>query len=42
MHIEPEPMTGEESEAAIKKAYGAPKDVVAMAAKLWPVGLKKK
>jgi hypothetical protein len=42
MHIEPEPMTGEESEAAIKEAYGAPKDVVAMAAKLWPVGLKKK
>jgi tripartite-type tricarboxylate transporter receptor subunit TctC len=36
MHIEPDPMTGEAVEAAIKEAYTAPKDVVALAAKLWP------
>ena len=37
MHIEPDPMTGEQCEAAIVEAYKAPKDVVALAAKLWPV-----
>jgi tripartite-type tricarboxylate transporter receptor subunit TctC len=37
MHIEPDPMTGEQCEAAIVDAYKAPKDVVALAAKLWPV-----
>ena len=36
MHIEPDPMTGEAVEAEIKEAYAAPKDVVALAAKLWP------
>jgi tripartite-type tricarboxylate transporter receptor subunit TctC len=36
LHIEPEPMRGEEVEAAIKEAYAAPKDVVAEAARLWP------
>jgi tripartite-type tricarboxylate transporter receptor subunit TctC len=38
LHIEPESMTGEQVEAAIKDAYGAPPDVVAIAAKLWPPG----
>jgi tripartite-type tricarboxylate transporter receptor subunit TctC len=42
MRIEPEPMTGEEMEAQIKEAYAAPKDVVAVAAKLWPPALQKK
>ncbi len=42
MHIEPDPMTGAQMEAAINKAYAAPKDVVAVAAKLWPPALPKK
>ena len=42
MRIEPEPMTGEQMDAAIKEAYAAPKDVVAVAAKLWPPALTKK
>ncbi len=45
MHITPEPMTGAEVEAALKKAYAAPKDIVKVAAKLWPPagkGKKKK
>ncbi|MGE5540388.1 MAG: Bug family tripartite tricarboxylate transporter substrate binding protein [Gemmatimonas sp.] len=37
MHIEPDPMTGEECEAAIKEAYEMPKEAIALAAKLWPV-----
>ena len=37
-HIEPAPMTGAAVEAEIKQSYGAPKDVVALAAKLWPAG----
>lgn len=36
LKIEIEPMTGEEMQAALNKAYSAPKDVVAIAAKLWP------
>ena len=36
MHIEPDPMTGEAMEKALKEAYSAPKDVVAEAARLWP------
>jgi tripartite-type tricarboxylate transporter receptor subunit TctC len=36
MHLEPQPISGEEIEAELKKAYAAPKDVVALAAKLWP------
>ncbi|MGH8733490.1 MAG: Bug family tripartite tricarboxylate transporter substrate binding protein [Burkholderiales bacterium] len=36
MHIDPDPMTGEEVQKAITEAYKAPKDVVALAAKLWP------
>jgi hypothetical protein len=35
-------MTGEEVEAAIVEAYKAPKDIVALAAKLWPVATPKK
>jgi len=42
MHITPEPMTGEEMTAAIKDAYAAPKDVIALAARLWPAGAPKK
>lgn len=36
MKIDPDPMTGEAVQAAIKEAYQAPKDVVELAAKLWP------
>lgn len=36
LHIQPEPMTGEQIEEQIKQAYAAPKNVVTMAAKLWP------
>jgi tripartite-type tricarboxylate transporter receptor subunit TctC len=36
MHITPEPMTGEAMATALKDAYAAPKDVIALAAKLWP------
>jgi hypothetical protein len=42
MRIEPEPMTGEEMEAQIKEAYAAPKDVIEVAAKLWPPASQKK
>ena len=42
MRIEPDPMTGEAVEAAIKEAYRAPKDVVARAAKLWPPPVAEK
>ncbi|MGE0650972.1 MAG: Bug family tripartite tricarboxylate transporter substrate binding protein [Alphaproteobacteria bacterium] len=42
MKIEPDPMTGDAMEAAIKKAYAAPKDIVAIAAKLWPPAVPKK
>jgi tripartite-type tricarboxylate transporter receptor subunit TctC len=41
MNIEPQPMTGEEIEDELKQAYAAPKDVVALAAKLWPPALSK-
>jgi len=37
MHIELDPMTGEQCEDAIVEAYKAPKDVIELAAKLWPV-----
>jgi tripartite-type tricarboxylate transporter receptor subunit TctC len=36
MHLEPQPIGGDQIEAELKKAYAAPKDVVALAAKLWP------
>ena len=42
MRIEPQPMTGEEMAKEIKEAYGAPQDVVAVAAKLWPPAVSKK
>jgi tripartite-type tricarboxylate transporter receptor subunit TctC len=42
LHIEPDPMTGEDVEAAIVDAYKAPKDIVALAAELWPVATPKK
>ena len=42
MKIEPDPMTGDAMEALIKKAYAAPKDIVAIAAKLWPPAVPKK
>lgn len=42
MRIRPEPMTGEQIEEEIKQAYAAPKDIVALAAKLWPPALPKK
>ncbi|MQA66265.1 MAG: hypothetical protein GEU76_10260 [Alphaproteobacteria bacterium] len=42
MKIEPDPMTGDAMAAAIRKAYGAPKDIVAIAAKLWPPAVPKK
>lgn len=37
-HIEPAPMSGAAVEAEIKQSYDAPKNVVALAAKLWPTG----
>lgn len=42
MHIQPEPMAGERIEEEIKQAYAAPKDIVALAAKLWPPVLPSK
>jgi tripartite-type tricarboxylate transporter receptor subunit TctC len=42
MHIESDPMTGAQVEEEIKQAYAAPKDIVALAAKLWPPALPKK
>jgi tripartite-type tricarboxylate transporter receptor subunit TctC len=42
MRIEPDPMTGERMQAEIKDAYAAPRDVVAVAAKLWPPAVSKK
>ncbi len=41
MHITPDPMAGAQIEAAIKKAYGATKDVITVAAKLWPPAVSK-
>jgi tripartite-type tricarboxylate transporter receptor subunit TctC len=42
MHITPDPMTGKEVEVALKKAYSAPRDVVAVAVKLWAPAVSKK
>lgn len=42
MHITPDPMTGAAIQAALEKAYAAPKDVVAVAAQLWPPAVSKK
>lgn len=42
LKLELDPMTGAQMEKAIKDAYAAPKDVVAIAAKLWPPALPKK
>jgi hypothetical protein len=42
MRIEPAPMTGEAMAKEIKEAYAAPRDVVAVAAKLWPPAVSKK
>ena len=36
MHLDPHPMPGQPVEQGIKQAYAAPKDVVALTAKLWP------
>lgn len=36
MHIEPDPMTGEDMQQEIITAYSAPKDIVARVAELWP------
>jgi tripartite-type tricarboxylate transporter receptor subunit TctC len=36
MHIDPDPMTGEDIQKMLKEAYSAPKNVVAEAARLWP------
>ena len=42
LRIELDPMTGDEMEKGIREAYAAPKDVVAIAAKLWPPAVPKK
>lgn len=42
LRIQPDPMAGDKIQAAIDAAYGAPKDVVAIAAKLWPPAVPKK
>ena len=36
LHIDPDPISGEEVEKELKEAYAMPKDVVARAAELWP------
>lgn len=36
MHINPDPLTGEQVEKEIQAAYASPKEVVERAAKLWP------
>lgn len=36
MHLEPQSLTGKEIESELKEAYAAPKDIVAIAARLWP------
>lgn len=41
LKIEIEAMTGEEIEGALKKAYAAPKEIVEIAAKLWPPAQSK-
>lgn len=41
MHIQPAPLSGAEIEAELKQAYAAPKDVVALAQKLWPPAMAK-
>ncbi len=40
--LEIDPMNGADMEKAIKEAYAAPKDVVAIAARLWPPAVPKK
>jgi tripartite-type tricarboxylate transporter receptor subunit TctC len=42
MHITPDPMTGAEIAVALKNAYASPKDIVKVAAKLWPPAVSKK
>jgi len=42
MHITADPMTGEDVQTALASAYAAPKDIVALAAKLWPATAPKK
>jgi tripartite-type tricarboxylate transporter receptor subunit TctC len=42
MRIEPDPLTGEQMSAEIKEAYTSPKDVVKVAATLWPPAVSKK
>ena len=42
LKIKPIPMSGDKMQAAIKATYAAPKDVVAIAAKLWPPAVPKK
>ncbi len=36
LHIDPDPISGDEVEKELKEAYAMPKDVVARAAELWP------
>jgi tripartite-type tricarboxylate transporter receptor subunit TctC len=36
LHIDPDPMTGEEMAKELKEAYASPKDVIQVAIKLWP------
>ena len=42
MHIEPDPMTGEDMQKEMSEAYNAPKDAIARAAELWPPPVPKK
>lgn len=42
LKLEIDPMTGAAMEKAIKEAYASPKDVVAVAAQLWPPAVPKK
>jgi tripartite-type tricarboxylate transporter receptor subunit TctC len=42
MRIDLEPETGDQIASQIERVYAAPKNVIALAAKLWPVALPKK
>jgi tripartite-type tricarboxylate transporter receptor subunit TctC len=40
LHIDPDPMSGEEVQKDVDDVYATPKDVVALTAKLWPPATK--
>jgi hypothetical protein len=42
LHIEIDPLPGEEVAKALDEAYAQPKDVIARAIELWPPAIKEK